>query len=180
MTDKPRTWRMRVTSVDPADRLPMNRLIPLVLVETAGVSLLFIAYRVLDLNHSALAPLIVPPLVSFVLVFATAHARGSRPLRVLVAYLIAATVGLGIATLTMHPIGAAAVSAMITLFLMHWWGAFHAPAVALAMAAVLSLSEWTDIFTAWPLVMGTVVVVLALAWFAHRILGDDTYPDRWW
>lgn len=158
----------------------MRRLIPLVLVESVGLGVLFMAYRLLHLESSPLAPLIVPPLVSFVLVFATAHARGSRPLRVIVAYLIASTVGLSISMIAGHPLGAAVISAMITLFLMHMIGAFHAPAVALAMAAVLALNAWTDIFIAWPLVMGTVVVAVTLAWVTHLLLGDDTYPERWW
>ena len=66
----------------------------------------------LDARESVLAPLLVPPAVSFVLVFVTSDAPGARPLRVLASYVIAGTV--------------------------------------------------------------------ALAWAAHRVLGDERYPTRWW
>lgn len=166
--------------VDPASRLPMKRLIPLVLVETAGLAILFALYRAFDISGSPLAPIIVPPIVSFVLVFSTAHAKASRPLRVLVAYVIAGFFGLGMAALPGPMLMRAVIAAAMTLFVMHGIGAFHAPAVAVSLAAVLGESTWQDCLEAYPALLVMVMLVLVMAWGMHRLLGDDSYPDSWW
>ncbi len=173
-------WRQRIRPIDPTTRLPLKRLLPLVLVEAVGMALIFGMYHVLDMGRTPLAPLIVPPLVSFALVFATAHSPASRPLRVVAAYVIAGFFGLGMACLSGPRLGYAIVAAIFTLLVMHATGAFHAPAVAVSMAAVLTEGDWRDALAAYPLLLATATAAVLLAWLAHKILGDDTYPTQWW
>ncbi len=170
----------RVKPVDPAQRLQVTRLVPLVLVETAGLAMLFALYRLLHVSGSVLAPIVIPPIVSFVLVFATAHTPASRPLRVFTSYVIAAIFGLGMAAIPGPRVVDAVIAAALTLFAMHGIGAFHAPAIAVSMASVLGEPTWQDAIRAFPLLLGTVVLVLLMAWAAHKILGDETYPVAWW
>lgn len=173
-------WRQRIQPVDPTTRLPLKRLIPLVFVEAVGMALIFGVYHLLDMGRTSLAPLIVPPLVTFALVFATAHAPASRPLRVIVAYVIAGFFGLGMACVPGSRLVNVLIAAMLTLFVMHAIGAFHAPAVAVSMTAVLTEANWQDAVAAYPLLLLTATVAVVLAWIAHKILGDDTYPTQWW
>jgi len=173
-------WRQRIRPIDPTTRLPIKRLIPLVLVETLGMALLFGIYHLLDLGRTALAPLIVPPLVTFALVFATAHSPASRPLRVVAAYVIAGFFGLGMVCVPGSRLLNSIIAALLTLLVMHATGAFHAPAVAVSMAAVLTEADWQDAVAAYPLLIGTAMAAVFLAWGAHKILGDDSYPDKWW
>ena len=72
------------------------------------------------------------------------------------------------------------IAALLTLLVMHATGAFHAPAVAVSMAAVLTEADWQDAIAAYPLLVATAIAAVFLAWVAHKILGDDTYPDKWW
>jgi CBS-domain-containing membrane protein len=176
----PDRWRQRIRPIDPTTRLPLKRLIPLVLVETAGMAILFGIYKLLDMGQTPLAPLIVPPLVSFALVFATAHSPASRPLRVIAAYVIAGFFGLGMACFPGSRLLNSVIAALLTLLVMHATGAFHAPAVAVSMAAVLTEADWHVAVPAYPLLVATAIVAVFLAWSAHKILGDDTYPDKWW
>lgn len=181
MSDTQRTpgsWR--VQPVDPADRVPLSRAVPLVLVETLGVTILFAIYYALRLRSSDAAPYLIPPVVSFVLVFVTAHASGSRPLRVVAGYTIAATCGLLIGCLGLHSFVASILAGAVTLLLMHLWGAFHAPAVTTALVAGLLPHTLSDALITLPMLIGLAILVVVLAWGAHHLLGDRTYPQRWW
>jgi CBS-domain-containing membrane protein len=174
------TWRQRIRPIDPATRLPLKRLIPLVLVETIGMALLFGIYHLLDMGRTPLAPLIVAPIVTFALVFATANTKSARPLRVIVAYVIAGFFGLGMACVPgSRPLNSI-LAAFLTLLVMHAAGAFHAPAVAVSMTAVLTEAEWRDALPAYPLLIATAISAVLLAWAAHKVLGDRTYPTKWW
>ncbi len=173
-------WRQRIRPIDATTRLPLKRLIPLVLVETAGMGLLFAIYTTLDMGRTPLAPLIIPPIVSFALVFATAHSPASRPLRVIAAYVVAGFFGLGMACVPGHRLLNAIIAALLTLLVMHATGCFHAPAVAVSMAAVLTEADWHLALPAYPLLVATAITAVLLAWGAHKILGDDTYPTKWW
>ena len=179
-TEDPNRWRQRVRPVDPTARLPMKRLIPLVVVETAGMALLFGMYHLLDMGRTALAPLIVAPLVTFALVFATANTKSARPLRVVAAYVIAGFFGLGMACVPGSRLFNSILAAFLTLLVMHATGAFHAPAVAVSMTAVLTEAQWRDALPAYPLLIATAIAAVLLAWAAHKILGDRTYPTKWW
>jgi CBS-domain-containing membrane protein len=158
----------------------MKRLIPLVVVETAGMALLFGMYHLLDMGRTALAPLIVAPLVTFALVFATANTKSARPLRVVAAYVIAGFFGLGMACVPGSRLFNSILAAFLTLLVMHATGAFHAPAVAVSMTAVLTEAQWRDALPAYPLLIATAIAAVLLAWAAHKILGDRTYPTKWW
>jgi hypothetical protein len=74
----------------------------------------------------------------------------------------------------------AIIAALFTLLVMHATGTFHAPAVAVSMTAVLTEADWSDAVAAYPLLVATAIAAVFLAWGAHKILGDATYPDKWW
>jgi len=165
---------------DPTQRLPWNRLIPLVAVETLGVSLLLLAYLFFASLDAPAEPLLLGPVVTYVLVFATSGSPASRPLRVLVSYAIAGVIGLGVAALPGPTILMAILGTGVILLLMHLVGAFHAPAVAVALIAEISDPTWSVALVMFPALLALVILAVVLVWATHQLLGDRQYPDRWW
>ena len=165
---------------DLTDRLPIGRAVPLALVETLGLAILFALYAALDSRDSVLAPLLVPLAVSFVLIVANSSARGARPLRVVGSYAIAGCVGLGISALPGPTFPEAVMAGGITMLAMHLTGALHSPAIAVAMIAVLADFSPMSAAQALPLLVALAALVVSLAWVSHRILGDAEYPSGWW
>jgi CBS-domain-containing membrane protein len=149
-------------------------------VETLGLAVLFAVYWILDAGDSVLAPLLVPPVVSFVLVVANSAAVGSRPARVVAAYLIAGGIGLGVAALPGATFAEAVLAGGATMLAMHLTGALHSPAIAVAIIAVLADFSVADALLALPLLFMLAVLVVALAWSAHKALGDMDYPAAIW
>ena len=165
---------------DLAERLPWRRALPLVAVETLGLSVLFTVFWILDARDSVLAPLLVPPVVSFILVVANSSAPGSRPLRVVGSYLIAGVVGLGVSALPGPIMAEAVLAGAGAMLLMHLTGALHSPAIAVAIIAVMADFAPGQAARALPLLFLLALVVVALAWGAHKVLGDSDYPSKWW
>lgn len=165
---------------DLAERLPLRRAIPLVAVETGGLAVILIVYAALHAQQSVLAPLLVPPAVSFVLVVANPTAASARPIRIIVSYLIAGSFGLGLALAGGPTLLDALVAGSLTLLVMHLVGALHSPAIAIAMIAALADFGPADAALALPLLCGMALLVAVLAWGVHRVLADATYPDRLW
>jgi CBS-domain-containing membrane protein len=165
---------------DLAERIPWRRAVPLVAVETLGLAVLFTVYWFLDARDSVLAPLLVPPVVSFILVVANSSAPGSRPLRVVASYLIAGVVGLGVSALPGPVLPEAVLAGALTMLAMHLSGALHSPAIAVAIIAVMADFAPGQAARALPLLFVLALVVVALAWAAHNVLGDSDYPSRWW
>jgi CBS-domain-containing membrane protein len=176
-----RQRRVRVRpAADLADRLPLPQALPLVVVETLGLGIIFAIYFGLDALDSVLAPLLVPFAVSFVLIVASSGVPGARPLRVIGSYAIAALVGLGVSALPGPTFPEAVLAGGLTMLAMHLSGALHSPAIAVAMIAVLADFPPRAALQALPLVVLLATGVVVLAWLAHRALGDATYPTRWW
>ena len=165
---------------DLADRLPVRQAVPLVLVETLGLGFIFAIYAGLDALDSVLAPLLVPFAVSFILIVANSSAPGARPLRVVGSYAIAGGVGLAVSVLPGPTFPEAVMAGAVTMLAMHLTGALHSPAIAVAMIAVLANFTPAAALQAFPLVMLLAAGVVALAWAAHKVLGDAHYPKRWW
>jgi CBS-domain-containing membrane protein len=165
---------------DLAQRVGIRRAIPLVAVETLGLALLFSAYALLHAQESVLAPLLVPPAVSFVLVIAASAAPGSRPGRVVASYLIAGAVGLGVSALPGPLFPEAVLAAAATMLAMHLTGSLHSPAIAISLIAVLADFTVPQAALALPLLFLLAVAVVTLAWAAHALLGDSEYPTDWW
>jgi CBS-domain-containing membrane protein len=122
----------------------------------------------------------VPFAVSFVLVVANSGAPGARPVRVVGSYAIAAMVGLGVSALPGPTFPEAVLAGALTMLAMHLTGALHSPAIAVAMIAVLADFTPVSAAQALPLVLLLAAGVVALAWGAHKLLGDADYPPRWW
>jgi len=176
-----RQYRVRARPVsDLTEQVPFRQAIPLVLVETVGLAVLFSVYAVLHAKDSVLAPLLVPPVVSFVLVVAQPQAVGSRPGRVVGSYVIAGVVGLGLSASPGPDLVEAVVAGGVALLLMHLSGALHSPAIAVSLIAVLTEFSAAEAVAALPLLVGLSMLVVLLAWGAHRTLGDADYPERWW
>lgn len=164
---------------DLTERLSLRRAIPLVGIEFLGLAVLFGMYAALNATASVLAPLLVPPVVSFVLVVANSSTPAARPLRVMAAYLIAGIVGLGIAALPGPLLPEAVLAGTATMLIMHLTGALHSPAIAVAIIAVLADFSARQAAAALPLLVVLAAVVVALAWAAHALLGDEKYPTDW-
>ena len=178
---QPGQRRLRAQPVgDLAESLPWRRALPLVIVETLGLSVLAAAYLLLDARKMTTGPLLIPLAVTFVLITAAPGARAARPLRVFLAYVIAAGVGLGISALPGSQLPEVILSVFVTLLLMHLLGVFHAPAVGVALVAVITDYSLSDALVSFAELMPLTVLTLALAWLSHRVLGDAGYPDRWW
>lgn len=165
---------------DLSERLPLRRAVPLVAVEMLGLAVLLGIYGLLDAQQSVLAPLLVPPVVSFVLLVANPSSTGSRPLRVVASYAIAGIVGLGVASLPGPTLLEALLAGTITMLLMHVSGAVHSPAIAVALIAVFTNFGPGQAEIALPLLVLLAALVVGLAWAAHRALGDARYPPQWW
>ena len=165
---------------DLSQRKPFTQACALAAIETVGLAVLFLAYWILHVSGSVLAPFIPPTAVSFLLVLATSGLAISRPLRVITAYAVAGSVGFALAPLP-GPIFIKAVFAGgITMFLMHLLGIFHAPAIAIPMIAVLTSASTGIALLALPLLVFLASLVVVLAWATHRVLGDVNYPQAWW
>lgn len=149
-------------------------------IETVGLSILFFAYWLLHISGSVLAPLLAPTVVSFLLVLTTSGSPMSRPLRVIAAYAVAGCVGFAIAALPGPDFIKAVLAGGITMLLMHLFGVFHAPAIAIPMIAVLTSASAGIAVLALPLLVLLAVLVVVLAWATHRVLGDANYPQAWW
>lgn len=165
---------------DPSERLGLTLAIPLVIVETIGLSVLFAGYLALDAIDSDLAPLLIPPVVTLAVLVAMPRSVSSRPLRILLAYTIAATTGLLTTAVLGHSVVLTVAIGFLTLLLMHTTGTMHPPAVAAALVASRSSLEGTESALALPFLLGVVLIVLAWAWLGHRFLGDRDYPQQWW
>lgn len=176
----PRSRTRARPALDLADALPLRQAIPLVVVETLGLAAIFGVYFLLHALESVLAPLLVPFAVSFVLIVASSGAPGARPLRVVGSYVIAAVVGLGVSVLPGPTFPEAVLAGGLTMLAMHLTGALHSPAIAVAMIAVLADFPLQAALHALPLVLILATGVVALAWLAHKVLGDATYPAAWW
>ena len=165
---------------DLTERISLRRAIPLVAVETMGLAVLFGIYWSLDARDSVLAPLLVPPVVSFVLVVASSTAIGARPGRVVGSYVIAGCIGLGVAALPGAAFPAAVVAGGLTMLAMHLTGALHSPAIAVAIIAVLTNFGRSEAIMALPMLLLLALLVVGLAWSAHKVLGDVEYPSKIW
>lgn len=165
---------------DPSERLTLRLALPLVIVETLGLSVLFAAFVLLERLDSALAPLLVPPVVTLATLVAMPRAVSSRPLRILLSYTIAASAGLLMTALFGRSVPLTVLIGFLTLLLMHLTGTMHPPAVAAALVAGRSSLEETEALVALPFLLAVVVMVLLWAWLGHRALGDPDYPKGWW
>lgn len=165
---------------DPSERLSPRLALPLVTVETIGLSVLFAAYVALDADDSALAPLLIPPVVTLAVLVAMPRSVSSRPFRILLAYTIAGSSGLLMTAVFGHSVLLTVLIGFVTLLLMHLSGTMHPPAVAAALVASRSSLDGVEAALALPFVLGIVVLVLAWAWLGHRLLGDRQYPQKRW
>lgn len=165
---------------DVAQPLPFQRALVLACVETVGLAVLASVYLLINARTMATGPLLFPLAVTFVLITATAGARGARPLRVLLSYAIAAGVGLGVSALPGPLFPEVLVGVFLALLLMHLLGVFHAPAVGVALVAVITNYSLSAALLSFAELMALTVLTLALAWLSNRLLGDAAYPEHWW
>jgi CBS-domain-containing membrane protein len=165
---------------DPSERLSPRLAIPLVLVETVGLSVLFAGYGALDAENSDLAPLLIPPVVTLAVLVAMPRSVSSRPLRILLAYTIAAATGLLMTAVFGHSVALTVGIGFLTLLFMHTTGTMHPPAVAAALVASRSTLDGLEAALALPFLLGVIILVLLWAWLGHRLLGDRDYPRQWW
>ena len=95
-------------------------------------------------------------------------------------YVIAGSFGLGLALASGPVLLDALVAGTLTLLFMHLVGALHSPAIAISMIAALAEFSAADALRALPLLVVLAALVSVLAWAAHRVMADATYPDHLW
>jgi CBS-domain-containing membrane protein len=162
------------------EQLPVRLALPLVVAETLALSVLFVGYTLLDAIDSDLAPMLVPPVVTLMVLIALPRTVSSRPLRILLAYTIAAGAGLLISAALGHGLPVTILVGFVTLLGMHLTGTLHPPAVAMALVASRTTLATAEDIVALPFVLAVVVAVVGWAWLGHRFLGDPEYPTGWW
>lgn len=165
---------------DPTERPPWSRLIPLVAAETLGIAVLLLLYSLTSERNDLSGAILLPVVVTFALVFATANSPASRPGRVLVAYALAGTIGLSAAAVPGPTLPLAIVGTGLTLLAMHLTGTFHAPAIAVCLTAEITDPSWQEALIGLPLLLVFAAIAIGLVWMTHRLIGQHDYPERWW
>ena len=166
--------------IDSVTRMPMRRLLRLVACETVALAVILAVSGVLEGGLSLDHTLLIPPLVSFVLIVAQPELPGSRPLRVLGAYVVTGILGIGLSVLPFPGTVLGVVAGALTLFLFYVLGVFHAPAFAVPFAAIMAGYVVSDAPKAFGILMIYTVVVIGLAIATNRLLGYRSYPEKWW
>ena len=166
--------------IDSVTRMPMRRLLRLVACETVALAVILGVSGVLEGGLSFVHTLLIPPLVSFVLIVAQPELPGSRPLRVLGAYVVTGILGIGLSVLPFPGTVLGVVAGALTLFLFYVLGVFHAPAFAVPFAAIMAGYVLSDAPKAFGILMIYTVVVIGMAIATNRLLGYRSYPEKWW
>ena len=166
--------------IDSVTRMPMRRLLRLVACETVALAVILGVSGVLEGGLSFVHTLLIPPLVSFVLIVAQPELPGSRPLRVLGAYVVTGILGIGLSVLPFPGTVLGVVAGALTLFLFYVLGVFHAPAFAVPFAAIMAGYVVSDAPKAFGILMIYTVVVIGMATATNRLLGYRSYPEKWW
>jgi hypothetical protein len=116
--------------IDSATLMPMRKLLILVACQTVALTVILAVSGVLEGGLSFVHTLLVPPLATFVLIVAQPELPGSRPLRVLSAYVVSGVIGIGLSVLPFPGTVLGVIAGAITLFMFYVLGVFHAPAFA--------------------------------------------------
>ncbi len=165
---------------DPTERPPWSRLLPLVAAETLGIGVLLLVYSLTSGDDPLSSAILLPVIVTFALVFATANSPASRPGRVLAAYALAGIIGLAAAAVPGPTLPMAIIGTGITLLAMHLTGTFHAPAIAVTITAEIADPSWQQALIALPLLLVFAAIAIGLVWMTHRLIGQHDYPEKWW
>ena len=158
----------------------MRKLLQLVACETVALAVILGVSGVLEGGLSFVHTLLIPPLVSFVLIVAQPELPGSRPLRVLGAYVVTGIVGIGLSILPLPGTVLGVVAGALTLFMFYVLGVFHAPAFAVPFAAITAGYVLSDAPKAFGILMIYMVLVIGMAIATNRLLGYRSYPEKWW
>lgn len=180
MDRQPDKAHRHVVLDDPWEQVAFPIVLPLVLVETAGVTALFMMYVLLDELASPLAALLIPPVVTLVILVALPRQTSSRPLRIMVSYVIAASIGLTLTAGLGHGLLVSVLAGFLTLLAMHLTGTLHPPAVAVSLISTRSNLDDLDALLAAPFVLAAVAFALCWAYLSHVLFGDREYPGAWW
>lgn len=166
--------------IDSITRMPMRKLLLLVACQTVALAVILAVSGVLEGGLSFVHTLLVPPLVTFVLIVAQPELPGSRPLRVLGAYVVTGIFGIGLSVLPLPGTVLGVVAGALTLFMFYVLGVFHAPAFAVPFAAIMAGYVLSDAPKAFGVLMIYTVLVIGMAIATNRLLGYRSYPDKWW
>lgn len=166
--------------IDSITRMPMRKLLLLVACQTVALAVILAVSGVLEGGLSFVHTLLVPPLVTFVLIVAQPELPGSRPLRVLSAYVVTGIFGIGLSVLPLPGTVLGVVAGALTLFMFYVLGVFHAPAFAVPFAAIMAGYVLSDAPKAFGVLMIYTVLVIGMAIATNRLLGYRSYPDKWW
>jgi len=166
--------------IDSLTRMPMRKLLLLVACETVALAVILAVSGALEGGLSLVHTLLIPPLVSFVLIVAQPGLPGSRPLRVLGAYVVTGILGIGLSVLPFPGTVLGVIAGALTLFMFYVLGVFHAPAFAVPFAAIMAGYVLSDAPKAFGVLMIYTVLVIGMAIATNRLLGYRSYPEKWW
>jgi len=135
-----------------------------------GIALMFL------IADAAGEPLMMVPFAtSIVLVMGAPDSPPARPRAILGGHLISATAGVAVAMLLGDAWWVAALGVGIAIAIMQALDAFHPPAGISPIIA--TTSHVSPVFVLNPVLAGALILV-AYAWFFHRVAGDK-WPERW-
>lgn len=174
--DPPRLETPRVSRRFPWQRLGTTRTVPALGGALAISSVLFVSHIFLGLDSAAL--LVASMGASAVLLFGIPEGPLSHPWSLFGGHVLSAVVGVSCASLVPNPIGAAALSVGLSIWLMSVCRCTHPPGGATALSAVIggpAIHELGLRYVVTPVLLN-VFVMLLVAWVFHRPLGR--YPLR--
>ncbi|MCR8634544.1 HPP family protein [Paenibacillus radicis (ex Xue et al. 2023)] len=112
-----------------------------------------------------------------VLIFALPESPLSQPRNIIGGHLLSTLVGLICLTLFGTHTWSIALAVGLAIGFMQWTRTLHPPAGADPLVVMLSAAAWKFLIT--PVLMGAVLIV-AVAYFYHKIARTSSYPRQWW
>ena len=160
--------------------MPVRHALLMTAVEVAGLAVFLAVFALSGADDSHIRSLLVPPLLTFVLVFVTAQTPASRPGRVMASYVIVGAISLAAATLTTPWHLNVLIACGLSMLAMHVLGMFHPPALAVAILAPLTGFTWQQAVVDYVALLGFALLALAMVFAAQRLFVDRRYPEAWY
>ena len=166
--------------VDGEIRMPVGHALLMTGIEVTGLAVFLIVFAISGADESHVRSLLVPPLLTFVLVFVTAQAPASRPGRVMASYVIVGAISLGVATLPTPKFTNVLIACGLSMIVMHLLGMFHPPTLAVAILAPLTGFTVQEALVDYVALLGFALLALVMVFAAQRLFVDRSYPSAWY
>lgn len=161
-------------------RMPVRHALLMTAIEVVGLAILLVVFAVTGADDEHIRVLLVPPLLTFVLVFVTAQTPASRPGRIMASYAIVGAISLAAATLSMPWHLNVLLAVGLSMLAMHLLGIFHPPALAVAILAPLAGFTVQQALIDYLALLGFAALALVLVFIGQRLFVDRSYPSAWY